>query len=115
MFSRKKIAAVTALLGGLAVTGAVAPQTHAAEAPGECTRDVQLNKVCAKKSETTYTTKDGKVVIKQKQKCSTESRQRTAMPETGLLNKQNTKIGPEVSCSNKVPPLKGFKAPRIEF
>ncbi|MFG2890730.1 hypothetical protein [Streptomyces sp. NPDC048248] len=113
MFSRKKIAAVTALLGGLAVTGAVAPQTQAAEAPGGCARDVQLNKVCAKKSETTYTTKDGKVVIKQKQSCSTDSRQRVAWPETGLVNKQSTEIGPQMDCSNKVPPLKGFKKPRI--
>ncbi|MFJ6750265.1 MULTISPECIES: hypothetical protein [unclassified Streptomyces] len=115
MFSRKKIAAVTALLGGLAVTGAVAPQTYAADTKGHCSRGVPGSKVCAHKSETVYTTKGGKVVVKQSQKCSTDSRQRVEWPEAGLLNRGTTKIGPEMNCSNKVPPIKGFKRPHIEL
>jgi hypothetical protein len=116
MLSGKKIAAVTALLGGLAVTGAVAPQTYAAETPNGCTSSSPDSKVCTHKSETVYTTKDGKhVSVQQKQDCSAVSRERVVWPESGLANKGTTKIGPEINCSNNVPPAKGFERPHIEF
>ncbi|MFE0187035.1 hypothetical protein [Streptomyces sp. NPDC059008] len=110
MFSRKKIAAVSVLLSGLAVTGAGATQAYAAATPSDCTRTAQ-GITCMHKSQSVYTNKDGKRIVRQTHECSSNSRHILVLPRIGVLNEapQTTRVGPVMSCSNKVPPSKDFK------
>jgi len=132
MFSRQKIAAVSGLVGSLAVIY-VGAATHAyAEGPkGECRTTAEGDVVCIRKSETIRKDKDGKYFIKQTQDCETADRPRLVLPEEGMLTNSSTEIGPKVECSNSAdtprgfqPSLPktfkpsvptGFKAPRFEF
>lgn len=115
MFSPKKIAAVSGLLGGLALACAGAPQAYAAGSSGDCVRTAQGSNTCVHKGETAYTTKDGRHVIKQRQHCSSTSRHRAVWPERGALDGGVTRIGPVVDCSNRVPLPRGFKLPHFEY
>lgn len=111
MFSRKKIAAVTTLLGGLAVTVTGATQAYAEGPSRHCTRSAVGNIICIHKSETVYTTKDGKRVVNQKQHCSSTSRNILVLPRIGLLNQgtMSTRVGSHVECAGKKPSPKEFK------
>lgn len=110
MFSQKKIAVASMLMGGLALTGFGAAQAYAGGSD-QCTRDAQANLVCTHKSETRYTSKDGTYHLQQKQDCTTVSRERVEQPEVSTGQRGTTKIGPTVSCSNTAPAPEGFVAP----
>ncbi|MFE0189357.1 hypothetical protein [Streptomyces sp. NPDC059008] len=98
MFSRKKIAAVSVLLGGLAVTGA--SLAYAEGAPLSCTRDLTGNVSCIQKN-ADYTSQDGKLTVKQAQNCLSSAP--ATLPANGLLNTGSTRIGPAMTCSNTAP------------
>ncbi|MEV0369258.1 hypothetical protein AB0I10_05465 [Streptomyces sp. NPDC050636] len=115
MFSRKKIAVVSGLVGGLVLTCTGATQVYAAGSSGDCTRSALGNTTCIDEGQTSYTSKDGRHVVKQRQHCSSTARHRVVWPESGLLNRGNTETGPVVDCSNRVPLPKGFKPPQISF
>ena len=100
MFSPKKIAAVTALLGGLAVTGAIAPQAYAAEGASLCAQGVQGSAMCPS-GNTNYTSDDGTYNIHQSQNCM-PTRPLT-LPGRSLLNPGSTQLGPALTCSNSAP------------
>ncbi|MGW1378203.1 hypothetical protein ACWD6P_28575 [Streptomyces sp. NPDC002446] len=100
MFSRKKIAAVSALLGGLALTFAGAHQAYAEGPLGNCVRDITGNLSCVQKN-TGYTSADGRYSLKQSQDCLTA--QPLTWPAQGLLNTGNSRVGPNVTCSNTAP------------
>lgn len=115
MFSRQKIAAVSGLLGSLAVINVGAAQAYASERPGDCKTSAAGETTCSRKSETTHTSKNGRLVIKQSQQCSTTHRPHLPLPKDNALNTGSTKIGPKMDCSNKVQLPKGFKLPHFSF
>jgi hypothetical protein len=100
MFSRKKIAAVSGLLCGLAVTFTGATQAYAA-GPGNCNVDLQGNIVCVQRivAEMPDGGFDG-------QARSCVPVQPLTLPAVGVLNTGKTKIGPEVTCATDTPVLK---------
>ncbi|MFF0626980.1 hypothetical protein [Streptomyces sp. NPDC004296] len=103
MFSRKKIAAVVALMGGLTAAGFIAPQAHA-EGESHCSRGEAGDRTCVNRHEAAYRTKDGdRVIIDQTQRCSTIDRERVVWPESGTTDNQSTEIGPRMNCSNQFP------------
>lgn len=101
MFSRKKMAAVSGLLGVLAVTGVGTAQAYAAV--NGCTSDADGNVTCVNGNETVYKSRDGRQVLHQTKDCSTETKQRVVWPEYGVLHGGNTTVGPNLSCSNSAP------------
>ncbi|ARF55380.1 hypothetical protein [Streptomyces gilvosporeus] len=107
MFSRKKLAAVSALLGGLAVTCTGATQAYAGGSAGTCSRDIQGNMSCMQRGD------EGRYVVHQTQNC--QGTKPLEWPAPGLLNKGSTQVGPAVSCSNSAPsaPPQVFEAPQI--
>jgi hypothetical protein len=96
MFSRKKIAAVSGLLGGLAVACAGVSQAYAAAGPGTCTPDGQGNITCIQRIVGKAPDGDG-YVVRQTQSCVPT--QPMSLPVVGLLNRGNMRIGPEVTCA----------------
>ena len=100
MFSRKKIAAVSGLLCGLAVTCAGATQAYAA-GPGNCHVDSQGNIVCVQRivADMPEGGFDG-------QARSCVPVQPLTLPVVGVLNPGTTKIGPEVTCATDAPVVK---------
>ncbi|MFI6469510.1 hypothetical protein ACIBL5_04485 [Streptomyces sp. NPDC050516] len=94
MFSAKKIAAVSGLLGGLVVTCAGAAQAHAAAAP-VCTH-TQESTTCVQRIVGSAPEGEG-YILRQAQGCvPTEP---LSLPVVGLLNRGNMQIGPQVTCS----------------
>ncbi|WP_043267782.1 hypothetical protein [Streptomyces sp. CT34] len=115
MFSRNQIAAIAALLGGVAAASAFAPQAYAAGADG-CNRGVEGNRSCVHRSGGSFIGKDGRdLVVRQAQRCSSASRERLIWPESGLLGHGDTEIGPHLNCSNRLPAPKELKRLRAEF
>ncbi|WP_369247480.1 hypothetical protein [Streptomyces sp. R41] len=98
MFSRKKIAAVSGLLCGLAVTCAGATQAYAAGGPGTCTFDSEGNVTCVQRIVGDMSEGDG-FVVRQAQGCVPTKP--FSLPVIPVLNNGSTKIGPEVTCSPK--------------
>lgn len=115
MLSRQKIAAVSGLLGGLAVMYVGAAQAYADESPGDCKSSAVGETTCVKKSETVHVDKGGRYVIKQTQDCRTTEQPRVVSPEDEASNTGNTKVGPVVDCTNKAQLPEGFKPPHFEF
>ncbi|ARF55388.1 hypothetical protein [Streptomyces gilvosporeus] len=114
MFSRKKIAAVSALLGGLAMTGAGATQAFAGGPEGDCKHSALGADTCIQNRQTIHT-KHGDFVVQQKKDCSTASKRREVWPELGLLDNGATRVGPAMDCTNRAPLPKGFRAPHIDI
>lgn len=113
MFSQKKLATISLLLGGLSAVGLGIGHADAAAPSGNCTRDAQGNVTCVSKSESTYVSEDGRYHVQQTQECSTVSREEVNTPQTGVGQKGTTQIGASVSCSNNAPAPEGFKAPDV--
>ncbi|MEU9118650.1 hypothetical protein AB0C96_02105 [Streptomyces sp. NPDC048506] len=106
MFSRRKITTVSALLGGLAAAFLAAPQAYAAPASHGCRHDDRSSTICIRESETVYASKDGRHTLRQRQHCSSYSRNIVVFPRVRLLSNQrhdHTHIGSVISCSNKAP------------
>ncbi|WP_246101299.1 hypothetical protein [Streptomyces cyaneus] len=115
MIGRQRIAAVSGLLGALAVLYSGAAPAYADDPKGDCTISEQGDIVCIKKSEVVHKGKRGKYVVKQKQACETIERPRFVHPEGNFLNGGDVKSGPVVECSNEAKLPKGFKMPKIKF
>ncbi|MFJ9814589.1 hypothetical protein ACIRU3_04825 [Streptomyces sp. NPDC101151] len=97
MFSRKKIAAVSGLLGGLAVTCTGITQAYAGGGPGICTRDLQGNVTCIQRIEGELSD-DGGFFPHQENCLPTQP---FTLPAP--LGNGKTRIGPEVTCSDTKP------------
>ncbi|MGP4043299.1 hypothetical protein [Streptomyces sp. 2A115] len=95
MFSRKKIAAVFGLLGGLAATCACGTQAYAAGPPGNCGIDSQGNITCVQR--TVGTPEGDGFIIRQTQTCVPV--EPLSLPVVPILNNGRTRIGPEVTCA----------------
>ncbi|MFE9607814.1 hypothetical protein [Streptomyces sp. NPDC006012] len=92
MFSGKKIAAVSGLLGGLAVACTGIAQAHVGAGSGTCTRDLQGNVTCSQRIE-------GRIpaggAVPHQETC--QPVQRLTLP--AALGNGTTRFGPEVTCS----------------
>ncbi|TJZ42818.1 hypothetical protein FCH28_33540 [Streptomyces piniterrae] len=97
MFSGKKIAVVSGLLGGIAMTFAGANQANAGEATASCSPYFQT---CIQNN-SGYASPDGSLKVNQSQDCL--GTKPVAMPAGGLLNRGATQIGPQLTCSNRNP------------
>ncbi|MFE0135654.1 hypothetical protein ACFWY6_29370 [Streptomyces sp. NPDC059037] len=116
MFSRQKIAAVSGLLGSLAVIYVGAEQAYAHERPRDCKTNVAKGEtICIRKSETIHTDKHGRYVIRQTQECETVSQPPYPLPNDSALSKGSKHVGPVLECSNKTHLPKGFKRPHFTF
>ncbi|MBV7699296.1 hypothetical protein [Streptomyces sp. TRM70350] len=101
MFSTKKIAAVSGLLGGLAVTCTGVTQAYAAAGPGACTRDAEGNITCIQWV-TGHPAEGERAIAKQSQNC-VPVQPLTLPAPFALLSRGSTKIGPEVTCDSSTP------------
>jgi hypothetical protein len=96
MFSRKKLAAVSGLVCGLAMTGLGVTQAHAAADPGACTVNLQGDITCVQKI-TGAAPSGGDFVVRKSTTCvPVEPMQLPVIP---LVNSGTTRIGPEVTCT----------------
>ncbi|NUP36387.1 MAG: hypothetical protein HOY76_05040 [Streptomyces sp.] len=116
MFSQKKLATASLILGGLSMAGIGMSHAYAAGPSNGCSRDAQGNVTCVHKTEKTFTTSDGTVHVQQAQECSSASREVVDTPQTvvgqvGQLG--TTRIGPVVNCSEHAPAPQGFQAPVV--
>ncbi|MER6569240.1 hypothetical protein ABT288_24420 [Streptomyces sp. NPDC001093] len=93
MFSTKKIAAVSGLIGGLAVACAGVAQAHTVRGPGTCTRDILGNVTCIQRIEGEIP-ENGQ--IPHYDNCLPT--QPFTVP--AALGGGSMKIGPQVTCSN---------------
>ncbi|WP_255954192.1 hypothetical protein [Streptomyces odontomachi] len=117
MLSRKKFAAVTGLLGGLALTCAGIAHAYGETSNG-CTRDDQGNVTCVhvEKSDTVYQSKDGTTHVHQSKSCETTSTNRVVRPQGSPGQQEGvTRVGAQVDCSNSVSAPKGFQPPHISL
>jgi hypothetical protein len=96
MLSRKKIAVVSGLVGGLAVTCAGVAQAYAVGGPGICTRDLQGNVSCIQRIQGELP-EDG--VIPHQENCMPT--QPLTLP--AALGNGTMRIGPEVTCRAPAP------------
>ncbi|AOR34216.1 hypothetical protein BFF78_27000 [Streptomyces fodineus] len=94
MFRTKKIAAVSGLIGGLAVTCAGVAQAHVVGGPGNCTRDLQGNVTCIQRIEGVIP-EDGE--IPHQDNCLPT--QPFTVP--AALGNGTMQIGPKVTCSGR--------------
>ncbi|MFJ9420224.1 hypothetical protein ACIRPT_39650 [Streptomyces sp. NPDC101227] len=108
MFSGKKIAVASGLLGGLAMTCAGATLAYAGGSAGTCAPDLQGNITCMQQNNG-YVSEDGRYTLNQAQDCL--STRPLSLPAEGLLNKGTMQIGPAVNCSNTAPAPQNFVQP----
>ncbi|MEV6792619.1 hypothetical protein AB0M87_11565 [Streptomyces sp. NPDC051320] len=115
MFSRKKLAVASMLMGGLALSGLGVAQANAEGPRVHCAYDAQANLVCSRKSDTTYTSEDGTYHLQQTQDCTTVSPVPGEQPQRSVsMGKPGTtKVGARVGCSNNAPAPAGFVAPSV--
>ncbi|MET9973050.1 hypothetical protein ABZZ80_46160 [Streptomyces sp. NPDC006356] len=99
MFNGKRIAAVTGLLGGLAMTCLGAGQAHAA-GPGVCAPDAQGNIVCTQQLQGQTPEGDG-FTVRRSMNC--QPTKPLTLPTPGLLANGQTRIGPHITCSDLTP------------
>jgi hypothetical protein len=102
MFSRKKIAAVSGLLCGLALTCGGVTQASAAAGPGNCTVDLQGNITCVQRITGEMPEGEGFVIRKATSCVPVQPMQLPVIP---LVNNGSTRIGPEVTCNPSTTPV----------
>jgi hypothetical protein len=112
VFSRKKIAAVSALLGGLVMTCTGAAQAYAAAGPALCSTDAHGNVTCIQRFDG-MTPQGDRVILRQAQSCVPI--EPLSLPTGNLLSKGTTRIGPQVTCSNALPEIGNEPAPGQEM
>ncbi|MEU9121274.1 hypothetical protein AB0C96_15710 [Streptomyces sp. NPDC048506] len=100
MFSRKQIAVVSGLLGGLVVAFTGSAQAYPGGTATNCTRDIQGNLTCQQRN-VDSAGEDGRYNLHQTQDCL--AMKPVSWPSSGLLNNGATQIGPSVTCSNTAP------------
>ncbi|MBT2398251.1 hypothetical protein [Streptomyces sp. ISL-100] len=113
MFTPKKIAAISGIVGSLAAICAGAGHAYADGRAGDC---ASRGNVCIRKSETRVD-KDGEHIVRQEQHCSTPDRPNVVFQEYRLLDDGGSAAaaGPVMECSNTVKLPKGFKKPKLSF
>ncbi|MEU9476520.1 hypothetical protein [Streptomyces sp. NPDC048191] len=114
MFTVRKIATVSGLVGSLAAFCVGAGHAYADGSSDDCRSTEQGGTVCVHKNET-RTDKGGVHVVKQLLDCSTSDRPRLVFPEDQLLDGGPSGNGQHVDCSNTEKLPKGFKKPHFEF
>ncbi|MFE1288561.1 hypothetical protein [Streptomyces sp. NPDC058751] len=92
MFSRKKIAALSGLIGGLAVASTGLTYAHAAAGPGTCTRNAQGDVICVQHIQGKSAERG---LIPHQETCLPV--QRVTLP--AAMGTGSTQIGPQVTCS----------------
>ncbi|MGW7239183.1 hypothetical protein [Streptomyces sp. NPDC054804] len=92
MVNRKKIAALSVLVGGLVASGAGVGQAYAAADPGDCTRDLLGNLTCTQRFKGEVP--EGELPPHQ-DTCQTV--QPLELP--AVLGSGRARLGPEVTCS----------------
>ncbi|MFF4112288.1 hypothetical protein [Streptomyces sp. NPDC001714] len=113
MFTSRKMATVSGLVGSLAALCVGAGHAYADQPPDGC-RSTEHGAVCVHKNET-RTDKDGVHVLKQALDCSTSDRPRTVFPGDQVLDGGSSSVGDAVHCSNTEKLPKDFKKPHLEF
>lgn len=114
MFTPRKIATVSGIVGSLAAFCVGAGHAYAVGPSGDCKPTEQGGTVCVHKSETRYD-KGGAHVLKQAQDCSTEDRPRVVFTQEQVMGGGSQSVGPVVDCSNTAKLPAGFKKPHIAF
>jgi hypothetical protein len=100
MFNGKKIAAVSGLLGGLALTFIGGAQAHAAANPGACALDALGNTVCTQRI--AGQAPEGEMpALRRSVTC--QPTQPVTLPAPGLLSNGQTRIGPHITCTDVTP------------
>ncbi|GAU68796.1 hypothetical protein SSP35_09_00390 [Streptomyces sp. NBRC 110611] len=104
MLTRKHLAVVTGIVGGLVVTFAGHAQASAGSPATNCVHDLTGSYTCFQRN-SNVASEHGKYTVQQSQDCAVTR----PLPETvdGLLNTGSTAIGPSTSCSNHVGPQQG--------
>jgi hypothetical protein len=92
MFSRKKLAALSGLIGGLAVASTGITYAHAAGNPAACTRNPQGDVICVQHIEGKSA---GRGAIPHQETCMPV--QSVTLPAS--VGNGTTQIGPRVTCS----------------
>ncbi|MER7838802.1 hypothetical protein ABTY98_23725 [Streptomyces sp. NPDC096040] len=92
MFNRKKVAALSVLVGGLAVTCTGISQAHAGGGPGACTKDILGNLTCTQRF---------KGELPEGELPPHRDTCQTVEPVTvpAVLGNGRARLGPEVTCS----------------
>ncbi|MEV6111365.1 hypothetical protein AB0L59_02340 [Streptomyces sp. NPDC052109] len=114
MFTARKIATVSGLVGSLAAFCVGAGHAYADGPSDGCKNTEQGGTVCVHKNET-RTDKDGAHVLKQTLDCSTSDRPRVVFPERQMLDSESSGVGQTVDCSNTEKLPKGLKKPHFWF
>ncbi|MFH0519211.1 hypothetical protein ACHBTE_18825 [Streptomyces sp. M41] len=100
MFNGKKIAAVTGLLGGLAMTCIGVTPAQAAASQGTCGLDALGNIVCTQRI--VGEMPEGEpVALRRSVTC--QPTQPLTLPSPGLLGNGQTRIGPHITCADTTP------------
>ncbi|MFE0206537.1 hypothetical protein [Streptomyces sp. NPDC058985] len=111
MFTPRKIAAISGIVGSLAA--ALCAGAGHAYADGGADDCESRDGVCVRKSETRID-KDGEHILRQDQSCSTTDRPNVVFQEHQLLGDGGSaSAGPVVDCSNTAKLPKGFKKPHF--
>lgn len=100
MFNGKKIAAISGLLGGLAMTCIGVGQAHAAANPGNCTTDSQGNTTCTQRI-VGQTPEGDNFIVRRSVNC--QPTKPVSVPAPGLFSNGQTRIGPHITCSDIAP------------
>ncbi|MGW6910342.1 hypothetical protein [Streptomyces sp. NPDC054940] len=108
MFNGKKIAAVSGLLGGLAMTWIGVAPAHAAADPGACAPDSQGNIICTQRI-VGQLPESGDFEVRRSVTC--QPTEPVTLPAAGLLNSGTTRIGPHITCKDMTRPTMPAPAP----
>lgn len=100
MFNGKKIAAISGLLGGLAMTCIGVTQAHAAATPASCTTDSQGNTICTQRI-VGQTPEGDDFIVRRSVNC--QPTKPVTVPAPGLFSNGQTRIGPHITCSDMTP------------
>ncbi|MGW1545172.1 hypothetical protein ACWCPM_34030 [Streptomyces sp. NPDC002309] len=113
MFTPRKLATVSAIVGSLAAISVGAGYAHADGRADDC--DSTTDAVCIRKSET-HVEKNGEHIIKQQQACTTVDRPNVVFREHQLLGDkpEAADTGAVVDCSNTAKIPEGSR-PRFNF
>ncbi|MEV7991612.1 hypothetical protein AB0O67_06770 [Streptomyces sp. NPDC086077] len=115
MFTPRKLAAISAIVGSLAAISVGAGHAHADGRSGDCDSAAPGDAVCIRKSET-HVKKDGEHIIRQEQQCTTVDRPNVVFREYQLLGDkpETAGAGAVVDCSNTAKIPEGSR-PHFDF
>ena len=114
MFTPRKIATVSGIIGSLAAFCVGAGHAYADGSRGDCNTTLRAAPSACTRARTRRD-KDGTHVLRQAQDCSTSDRPRVVFPDDRLTDEGSNDVGQVVECNNTAKLPKGFKKPHIEF